>query len=406
MSSEPTVYLAQASVGPVLRGHPWIYSGSIEKTNNVGDDCDQVLIRDGDGRVLGHGFYSPDSHIRVRVHRRTSHPALEPLNRSFFRRRIASAVERRRRLGLPSDQTDAYRLINGAGDGLPGATVERRGHLVLFHLMTRALVHRRQLLVDAMRQVLKEEGGGPWHIAEVMLPRSWRRREGFDREVRWYTEQPAGPIEFRENGIRFASDLGEFQKTGFDATMRPHRRWVAERCRGRRVLDGFSYTGGFGLCAGLRDAASVTCVEASKVALSGIEATARANGIAGVVDTVNADLGDFLRSAYDRNLEFDIAVVDPPNLAVRERNVSRALSTYESLVVQLMRLVDSGGIIGLGASSRHIGADELESVFGACCRREARCSDIVYRGAQPPDVPVPPGMEQYRELTFVAAQIR
>ncbi len=398
----PSITLKKNRVRPIACGHPWIFSGAIYKSEGLDDQCDQVLVKGPGGEVMGHGFYSPKSEIRVRLYERTDRTELEPIDVAFFKKRIEGAVDRRARLGLPGEKTTGFRLINSEGDGLPGVTVDKWGDLVVFQLTTRAPAKHGEQFARALAEVF----GQGTAIFQAEAPRAMADREGIPVESGWHGDQKPEYVEFLENGLTFQVHTEDFQKTGHYADMRLHRRWFAEHCRGRRVLDAYSYTGAFGLLAALEGAQAVTCVDSSAPALERLAKNAELNGIAHRVEAVESKVDDFLRSAYDRELKFDAIVLDPPKLAPRKKHVKKALKLYRSLTLQALRLLEPGGIIALGSCSEAIGPDELERVFANCCARDELSIDTIYRGTQSPDHPVPSAMPEGRYLSFIAAQKR
>jgi 23S rRNA (cytosine1962-C5)-methyltransferase len=396
------VVLKRKSVAAIRGGHPWIFSGAIQKTIDVDDESAQVLIRDADGGVLGHGLYSPQSQIRVRMYERTDAEQLEALTAAFFAKKIAAARKRRERFGLPSQETTGYRVVNSEGDGLPGLVVDRWEDLLVFQLTTLALVRHREVLIEGLREVFSDVG--QLALMEAEAPVAMAQREGFSARGGWVGEHRPETVEFRELDLHYSIGTGEFQKTGHYADMRPHREWFSRTSEGRRIFDGFCYTGAFGLLAAKRGAARVVCVDSSARAIEAVERNAERNGLE-QVEARRGKVDDALRSAFDRGERFDGVVLDPPKLAPRRKHVAGALKVYESLVIQAARLLEPGGLLALGSCSEAIGPEELERVLSSCASRLGRAASVVYLGTQPPDHPVVAGMREGRYLTFLAGQI-
>ena len=402
MSQSPTVKLKRKRVWPIKCGHPWIFSGAVASTEGVDEATDQVVVVDDQGDVIGHGLFSANSQIRVRLYERTDTGELEPPGVSFFAERIQRAVVRRAILGLPGEQTTGYRLINSEGDGLPGAVVDRWEDLVAMQLTTAFMDRHRETFVSALQQEL----GADVAILEVAAPAAMARQEGFAPTSGWRGEGRREQVIFRENGVIFEVDAEAFQKTGHYADMRVHRRWLARRCGGKEVFDGYCYTGGFGLSAACAGASRVVCVDSSAAALKALHRNAELNEVQHLVEAREAKVDDTLRSAYDRGERFDVIILDPPKLAPRKEHKKKALKVYEALTIQALRVLKPQGIIAVGSCSQAIGPEELERVLGTCCGRDGLWTDVIYRGTQAPDHPVPAGMREGRYLSLVAAQRR
>ncbi|MBA2660950.1 MAG: class I SAM-dependent rRNA methyltransferase [Bradymonadaceae bacterium] len=397
--TKPSITLKQNKSRPVLSGHPWIFSGAIDRVEGVSDQDDLVRVLDHDGSPLAFGLYSPNSQIRVRV-LRCPEDFDGLFDAAFLAARLGEARARRTLLALPSKMTTGFRLINSEGDGLPGLIVDVFDNLVVMQLTTMPMVRRRQALVEALEMVFADVDG--LAILEADAPISIARLEGFELQGGWRTPNAPEATLFKENGLVFELSTANFQKTGHFADMRIHRRWVAENAAGRRVLDAFSYTGGFGLLAAAHGAEAVVCVDSSAPALETLRHNAALNGLE-QVEAVQSKVDNYLRSAFDRGLRFDIVVLDPPKLAPSVHDVKKALKLYESNCIEALRVLSPGGLLCVGSCSKAIGLPELERVFAICTARSARPLSVVYHGTQSPDHPYPAAMVEGRYITFIAA---
>lgn len=403
--NHPRVVLDTGKSTFVEHGHPWIFSGAIDRTEAVDNETDAVEVLSGqDGRSLGWGLYSPYSQIRVRmVDADDGFDGV--LDVDFFARRIAAAIARRQALGLPGAKTTGYRLVNSEGDGIPGLIVDVYSELVVVQLTTRPLVRHRDAVVEALGRLLMDDFGDRLAVRETSAPRAICGKEGFDPFDGWHTDHQPEQVEFVEHGVRFAIDTDDFQKTGHFADMREHRIWVASHARGKRVLDAYSYTGGFGLHAAVAGAAEVVCVDSSQSAIDRATHNAQLNAVGERVEAVCQKADDFLRSAYDRGQRFDIVVLDPPKLAPRSRDRNKALKVYRSMVIQATRVLADGGMLCVGSCSGAIGPEELERTLGAAVSRTGRRLYVVRVGKQAPDHPHPASTPEADYLTFIAAML-
>ena len=386
------VHLKRGKAGPVRAGHPWVFSGSIARVD--GDDASDVVTVVADrGDRLGVGLWSGSSSIRVRMLGDIHH-----FDDGQLSARLEHAVKRRASLRI-TEGTEVYRLVNSEGDGLPGLSVDVFGDgLVTFLASTLPMFNRRNEIAAALRARFPNAA-----VLERPAASAIANLEGFSASEQWHTDALTEPIEVLEHGVKYAIDPKAMQKTGHYADMREQRRWVGALSSGRRVLDAYSYTGGFALHAALGGASRVVAVDSSGPAIEGVRRNAAANSVD--VEAHASDTGDYLRSAFDRGERFDIVVLDPPKLAPRRKHVAKALKVYESLAVQAGRLVDAGGLLCIGSCSEAIGAEELGRVFSAVTARLSRPTHVVHVGGQPADHPYPAAMPEGRYLTFVCCTL-
>ena len=386
-------------------GHPWIFSGAISSLQGDPASSDGVVrVEDEAHQPLGWGLYSPNSQIRVRMFAPPGEPFDGALDAPAIAARLERAVALRRRLGYLSTEDDPQacsRLVNSEGDSLPGMMLDRFGPMVVLQLTTLPMVQRRDAIVAAIRQVLGEEIA----IREIGAPRRIAEIEGFTPQEGWL-HGPDGPQEVivREGPVRFVLRPEEgSQKTGHFLDIREQRAWVGQRARGCRVLDAYSYTGGFGLHAAARGAAEVVCVDSSADAIEAARRNAAHNGFDEVVRCEQSKVDNYLRSAYDRGLRFEVVILDPPKLAPNRRAAKKALKLYEALSVQALRLLEPGGLFVLSSCSEAVGFGELERVMTATVARLGRQLQVVNVASQAADHPWPAAMSEGRYLSVLTA---
>lgn len=392
----PTVTLHPKKERPAKSGHPWVFSGAIRHADPEAAQRTLVRVLGSGGDLIGHGLYSPQSKIRVRlVH--TDAAFAQELDAAFFERALMRARQRRVMLGL-EDVTDAYRLVNSDGDGLPGLTVDVLGQLVVMQVTTFPMFLRREAIVAGLRAVYPEHA-----LLEIPAPSRMAGFEGFEGRRRWWTDEHPERVVLTEHGVRFTIETENFQKTGHYADMRPHRAWIGQRSRGRRVLDAYAYSGGFGLHAALGGASGVVSVDSSGQAVARITENAELNGVPELVTPVKSKVDDYLRSGFDRGERFDVIVLDPPKLAPNRHAAKKALGVYEAITVQAARILAPGGLLCVTSCSEAIGRVELERVLGRVTQRLGRPFSTVYVGVQGPDHPYPAAMPEGQYATFLGA---
>jgi 23S rRNA (cytosine1962-C5)-methyltransferase len=348
--------LKQGRERSVLRRHPWVLSGAVDKVRGEEALGAWTRVCAADGRTLGFGHFSPASTLRVRL---VSFGESEP-PADWLVARIAESIARRRDHPFLRD-TDAVRLINAEGDGLPGLTVDRFAEIVVVRITSAGMDRCRGEIAEAVREhsgalVGYERADG--HAA---------RREGLAQHegVLW-GEAPMAPVQIDERGRRFEVDVVRGQKTGFYLDQRDARDLVQQLSQGRRVLDLFSYTGGFGVAAARGGAAEVMMVDSSKDALAAAERHVRANAPDCPVELHQGDAFEYMRAAAREPGRFDLLVVDPPPLARHKAAAERAGRAYKDVLLHAFRAAAPGAFVFGFSCSYHVGPDLFRKVaFGA-----------------------------------------
>jgi 23S rRNA (cytosine1962-C5)-methyltransferase len=368
------IFLKKGRERPVLNGHPWIFSGAIERT---GSDSESSIadVFDHRGGWLARGLYNPKSQIRVRVLTWEE----EDIDAGFFSRRLSQAAALRERLVSPF--TDSYRLVNGEGDLLPGLIVDRYGDFLVCQFFTAGIDGLKSTIVDALSSVFQPKGiyerseGGVRDEEE--LPPSVGVLAG---------EEPPELVRIEENGIKFLVDVRKGQKTGFFLDQRDNRALLSSLARDMTVLNCFAYTGGFAAYALNGGAKRVVSVESSRPALDLAKQTLDLNGLSiGERDLLRADAFAYLKNSAEK---FDIIVIDPPSLAHRRGDVEAAAGGYKFLNLHALRLLEPGGLLLTFCCSQHVSLDLFQKiVFGAAVDAGRRVQ-ILKRVGHAPDHPV------------------
>jgi 23S rRNA (cytosine1962-C5)-methyltransferase len=344
----------------LVRRHPWLLSGSIESEPEAGaaEPGAWVRVRGSEGEVLGHGHYSPASSIRVRL-LAFGKEALAP---DLIARRIEAAVERR---GTDPrfEQTDALRLVNEEGDFLPGLVVDRLGDVVVVKLMSAGMAARREEIVDLLRRVT----GAPHGYERVDGQAA--RREGIPaRQGVLWGEAPPTEVPVREGRRRYLVNPVEGQKSGFYLDHRESRDLVEEIARDRRVLDLFSYTGGFAVAAAVGGASHVTLVDSSAPALELARRNLALDAKTCPAEFIHQDAFEFLRSSGPGSEaeRYDVLVLDPPPLVRHKGELAKASRAFKDLFRHALRHAAPEASILVFAASHHMDGEHLRKIlFGA-----------------------------------------
>jgi 23S rRNA (cytosine1962-C5)-methyltransferase len=387
------VVLKKGRANPLWHGHPWVYSGAILREDGGAQPGDVVEVRDAEGRYIGRGFYNPRSQIRARVVTWRD----EPVDAQLVARRIEEAVGLRRRLGLPSEETTAYRLFNSEGDGLPGLIVDVYGDVCAVQFSALGAKQIEQQIYDALAASLK-----PRAIVEVSAG-GFAQLEGFASATRVVRgEQELGPVRCRENGVELEVEPLKGQKTGMFLDQRENRRRIRELARGARVLDVYTYAGGFALNAMKGGAKEAVCVDSSARALERVAAHAELNGIANVT-AVEADAFRFLETARPKSA--DLVIVDPPKFARAKKDLDAALKGYQRLNTLAMTACADGGLLATCSCSQLVDGESFERMIAAASKDAGRRVQLLSIASQGPDHPVPPAFPEGRYLKFVLCRV-
>ena len=369
-----TLRLRSGKDRPVRLGHPWIFAGAIAQLDPALPPGSIVRVEAADGEFLGVGAANPRCAIAVRLLSRCD----ETIDHAFVQRRVTAALALRSQT-IPPD-TDAYRCINGEGDFLPGIVVDRYGDVLVLQCLTTGATVLHSAVVDALVTAL-----APRAIYERSAG-AVRREEGLaDVESVIHGELPADRLTIREHGHRFIVDVRHGQKTGFFLDQRDNRRLARDYAAGRRVLNAFAYTGGFGVYAAAGGAREVVSVESSPRALDLARANWRLNELSpDHASFVEADVFRYLREPGE---PFDLLILDPPALVKQRKEVARGARAYKDLHLQAFRRAAPGALMLTFSCSTHVDAVLFRQIVtgaAADARREVRVLRHLGPGADHP----------------------
>jgi 23S rRNA (cytosine1962-C5)-methyltransferase len=345
-----------AAAESIIRsGHPWLFAESVRSQSRAGQIGELAVVYDREDRLLAVGLYDPDSPIRLRV-LHTGKP--RTIDRDWWSDRLDQALSRRR--GLLDDQTTGFRWIHGESDGWPGLVLDRYDRTLVLKLYTAVWLPQLERTADLIAQRLRPER------IVLRLSRNIQAvaRERFgkmDAEVLKGTA-PESPVVFQESGLRFEADVLRGQKTGFFLDQRENRQIIETLAAGRKVLNAFSFSGGFSLYAARGRARSVTDLDLSAHALASSRRNFALNQSNATVaacrhELIQADAFEWLPA--QREGKFDLVVVDPPSLAKRENERTGALRAYAKLTKSAIGLLSDGGILIACSCSAHVTAGEF-----------------------------------------------
>ncbi len=378
--------LKRGREGPVRGGNPWIFSQAIDRIEPPEPDAgDPVTVHDAAGALIGMGYCNPATTIAIRMLAWAETPTIEEL----VARRLKGALELRRR--FIRDDTNAYRLINGDGDGLSGVVVDRFGDVLVVQILTAGADRMRATIVAALDELLH-----PHSIIERSHG-AVRKQEGLDDHAAVLAGESVTETIATENGIKIKIDFEHGQKTGYFLDQRDNRATAGAIASGARVLDSFSYQGGFSLAALAGGASKVVAVDTSARALEIARQNLELNGHSpSAVEFVHGEAGKFMAETANR---FDLIVLDPPPLARSRGDADRAGRLYVELNAVAMRALAPGGRLMTFSCSTHFRADDFVRALRFAASNAGRTLRLIAHLGPGPDHPVLLGHAEGEYLT-------
>lgn len=388
----PTVHLRPGADRRARAGHPWIYSNELAPTPAWRDHPPgaPALVNDARGRPLG--VYALHPHTLLAGRLLSPDPAV-PIDTAFFAARLRAAAALRARL-YPSGH---HRLIHAEADGLPGLVIDRYGDT--FAVQPNSAFADRHLpaLLDALDAVFAP--------ARILLraDSGARAAEGLPQHAEVLRGSPTDPIHIHENGATFLAHPTESQKTGWFFDQRENRAFIAALTPGARVLDVYSYAGGFGVLCAVRGAAHVTCVDRSAEAVERIAQAAHHNAVADRVLPLRAEA--FAHLAADDAPPYDVVIADPPAFAKARKDLDPALRGYRKLARLAAARVAPGGLLLLGSCSHHVDPPAFFDTCAAGLHDAGRPARLLRSAGAGPDHPVHPALPESAYLKALVFQL-
>ena len=376
-------------------GHCWVYSNEVDTTrtplNSFAAGDDARLLSSG-GEVLGSVLVEPQSLICAR---RYTRDATRDFNLELCRERVVAALELRERFFSDA----CYRLIYGDSDGLPGIVVDRFADTLVVQVNTAGAELHRDILVQALIAEVSPTG--------ILVRGDSRARR--EQDLPELLEVVHGDVPdlapLVENNTRFLAPVRDGQKTGWFYDHRSNRARLQQLCRGRRVLDVYSYIGGWGIQAAVAGASEVLCVDSSAQATAWTQENAELNDVAGSVSTHTQKADQAMIALAEAGERFDIVVLDPPAFIPRKRDLNKGRKAYRRINELALRLLDPGGLLISASCSMHLAeADLIEAVRGAG-QRAGRETRILEMGCQAADHPVHPAIPETRYLKMALCAV-
>ena len=335
------VILKQGKEKSILRKHPWVFSGAVYGVSDELEDGQMVDVTNYDGNHLATGFYSNKGSIVVRILTFNN----EVFNEDFWGNRLKAAWNLRLKL-FNIEETNAFRLIHGEGDEIPGLIIDYYNKNFVIQAHSTGIYLSMKKISEAIQKCFPDYCETIYCKSANTLPNTGTDFHLFGKA----TETVA-----KENNIQFHVNWVEGQKTGFFLDQRPNRFWVQQNAKGKKVLDVFSYVGGFGIHALKGNAKSLTSIDISQHAMEVASENIELNKLdASKWTPLAMDAFIALENLIQENKQFDIVIIDPPSFAKQASEVSNALKQYERLARLGRELVAKNGTLILGSCSSRI----------------------------------------------------
>lgn len=394
-TSLPPLRLKKHEEKRLRAGHLWVYSNEIDTNTTPLKDFEpgtNVVIEDHRGHAIGTAYVNPHSLICARL---VSRDPKHQLDVSLIKHRLNIALSLRERLFAKP----YYRLIHGEGDGLPGLVVDRFNDVLVVQITTAGMERQKDSLVTALEKIIKPS-------AIVFRNDSPSRKP---EQLECYIETAKGnvsdltPVE--ENGTRFDVDVLAGQKTGWFYDHRMNRARMQHYVKDARVLDVFSYVGGWGIQALTAGASDVICIETSKKAIDQIHHNAELNKKGNKVATVEGDAFEAIKSLRLEREKFDVVIVDPPAFIKRKKDIKEGLNAYRRINQLAMQVLNKDGYLISASCSYHLGDNQLNDTILKASRHIDRNAQIIEQGHQGPDHPTHPAIPETDYLKAFFARI-
>lgn len=356
----------------IQRQHPWIFSRAVKPTDAI--EGERVIVVDHRGLDRCQAHYH-DASIMLRV--LTHDISISPTE--YWSEIISNAYITRVNLGLPNDQTDAYRLINGEGDHASGLIIDIYGDTAVIQCHTYGMYLEMDLIIESLKKHLGQ------YIQHIFAKPVRSLKEKYENISEGYVgSQGPEVVAFREHGIAYESNLAAAQKTGFFLDQRDNRGLIGSLSVGKSVMNNYCYTGGFSLCALQGGASEVTSIDISGKAIDQLESLISLNGFEEKNHrSVVADVKKYLAAEPDKL--YDIVITDPPAFAKSQKKRHQAVQAYKRMNAMAMQHLKLGGILFAFSCSQVVGRQLFYDTLVAAAMESGRSVQVVYQLDQGPD---------------------
>ncbi len=375
-----SVQLRKGKEKAVKQHHPWVFSGAIEQPKAEIEDGEIIRLVDYRGDFLAYGFYNSSSRVAVRLLEWNEKIGIDE---AWWRNKVGSALAAREKL-LNSHHTNTFRLIFAEADYLPGLIVDKYADYLSVQIHSAGIEKVKHLLLDELQKAINSNG--IFERSDAVA----REHEGlFPSAGKLRGEEPPEFVEVLENGIKYRVSIAEGQKSGFFCDQRDNRKIVAEYAGNKRVLDCFSYSGGFTLNALNAGAKEVISVDSSGLAIETLQKNITINNFDSTkASTFQSDVNKQLRALREAKEEFDIIILDPPKYAPSRSKLDKASRAYKDLNRIGMMLLKKGGLLATFSCSGAVDMLTFKQILAWAALDAGKEIQFIYQFCQPDDHPV------------------
>jgi len=374
------VTLKKGKEKAALQRHPWIFSGAIEKVKGNPENGEVVRVLAADKDFLAYGYFNENSRVAVRM---LEWDADQVIDKSWYQKKLQSAIAARAHV-LKRGDTNTCRLVFSEADFLPGLIVDQYADFLSLQILSAGIENVKADIIDILRDELQPKGIFDKSDANARTHENLSVEQGL-----LWGENPPEFLEVQENGIRYNINIAGGQKSGFYCDQRDNRLILADYAPGKRVLDCFSYSGGFSLNSLKQGAAHVTSVDSSALALETLQQNVDLNGFEASRSTIiQSDVNKQLRLFKEEGQMFDIVVLDPPKYAPSRSALDRAARAYKDLNRLGMALLPSGGLLATFSCSGAVDIETFKQIIAWAALDAGREVQILKQFNQPEDHPV------------------
>ncbi|PWW83199.1 SAM-dependent methyltransferase [Prosthecochloris marina] len=384
-----SLYLKPKEHRRLFKGHLWSFSNELQSLPKDITAGETVKLYTHDNKFVGTGFYNPHSLIAFRLLSRTG----EIPNGDFFRKKILNALDLRKKL-YPESDTNAFRLIHGESDGLPGLVVDCFNKAIAVQAFSAGMDRHLPLICDVLLDLFQPSS------VVVRNESVLRELEGLPLYKKIVHGTSADAVQtIHDTGLQYLINLLEGHKTGFFLDQRDNRRIVRKIAHGAETLDVFTSDGGFGLNALFGGAKSATMVDISTDALQRAEENAILNKLSNYA-LIKGDAFDVLTQLVEEKKSYDLVILDPPSFTKSRKNLPSALHAYKKLNKLGLQLVRNGGFLATASCSHHVSEEDFLGVIRQASFTQKKQLRQVFRNTQPADHPILLSMPETHYLKF------
>lgn len=375
-----SVKLKKGKEKAVRQLHPWVFSGAIDQIKGNPENGDIIMVTDSNNNFMAYGFFNDKSRVAVRL---LEWNLETEIDENWWRNKIKTAVKNRDELN--TEDTNTYRLIFSEADFLPGLIVDRYADFLSVQILTSGMERIKNIILDELQQLLSPKGIFDKSDASA------RAHEGMEASsggILLGTEPPEF-VSVKENGIFYQVNIAEGQKSGFYCDQRDNRKWVADHVKDKKVLDCFSYSGGFSLNALAKGAKEVISVDSSALALDTLKRNMEINKFNGIPHRlIQSDVNKQLRAFREENEKFDVIILDPPKYAPSRSALTKASRAYKDLNRMAMLLLNEGGLLATYSCSGAVDISMFKQIIAWAALDAGKEVQFIQQFSQPADHPV------------------